>query len=138
MAAAGKSKKISWSQQCQEAFDQSKAALGRATLLHHPDPMAATALTVDALDVAVGAKLAQWRGSQWVPIAFYSKKLQPPQLKYSAFNRELLVIFLSTKCFRHFLKGRKFTIFTDQMPLTFAMASTTDRLPRQTRHLSYC
>ena len=35
------------------------------------------------------------------------------------------------------MEGRKFTLYTDHKPLTFAMASSADRSPRQTRHLSY-
>ena len=61
-------------------------------LLHHPDPSATTALTLDASDVAVGAELSQLQGSGWVPVAFFSKKLQAPERKYSAFNRELLAM----------------------------------------------
>ena len=57
--------------------------------------------------------------------------------KYSAFDRELLAMYLSVKHFKHFLEGRKFVIYTDHKPLTFALASSTDRSPRQTRHLSY-
>ena len=55
VAAAGKSKLIVWMDQCKDAFRASKDALGRATLLHHPDPSATTALTIDASNVAVGA-----------------------------------------------------------------------------------
>ena len=87
--------------------------------------------------MAVGAELSQFQGSGWVPVAFFSKKLQAPERKYSAFDRELLAMYLSTKHFRHFLEGRPFTIFTDHKPLTFALASAVDRPPRQTRHLSF-
>ena len=46
-------------------------------------------------------------------------------------------MYLSLKHFRYFLEGRSFTIYTDHKPLTFALASSTERSPRQTRHLSY-
>ena len=63
VAAAGKAQTNSWTDQCKEAFRASKDALSRATLLHHPDPSATTALTVDASDVAVSAELSQLHGS---------------------------------------------------------------------------
>ena len=63
VAAAVKSKAISWTDQCADAFRASKDALSHAMLLHHPDPSATTALTVDASDVAVGAELSQLQGS---------------------------------------------------------------------------
>ena len=114
-----------------------KAALARATLLYHPDPDAQTALTVDASNTAVGAELSQLQGSVCVPLAFFSKKLLPPQTKYSAFDRELLAMYLATKYFRHYLEGKPFTLYTDHKPLTFALGSDSDRLPRQMRHLSF-
>ena len=46
-------------------------------------------------------------------------------------------MYLATKFFRHYLEGRGFTIFTDHKPLTYTLSSDTDRLPRQTRHLSF-
>ena len=122
---AGKSKEITWTDQCDDAFRSSKEALARATLLHHPDPAAPTILTVDASDVAVGAELAQVQGSTRVPVAFFSRKLLPPERKYSAFDRELLAMFLACKHFRHFLEGRPFAIYTDHKPLTFALSSIT-------------
>ena len=76
---------------------------------------------MDASDVAVGAELSQLQGSGWVPVAFFSKKLQVPEWKYSAFDRELLAMFLSTKYFRHFLEGRPFTLYTDHKPLILSL-----------------
>ena len=81
VGAAGKAKAIQWTGDCETAFQATKAALAHANLLHHPDPAAQTALTVDASDTAVGAELSQLQGSVWVPLAFFSKKLLPPQVK---------------------------------------------------------
>jgi len=35
------------------------------------------------------------------------------------------------------VEGREFHVLTDHKPLTFALLGTTDRSPRQTRHLSF-
>ena len=59
------------------------------------------------------------------------------ELKYSAFDCELLAIYLSTKHFHYFLEGRQFAIYTDHLPLTTAIASAADRSPQQARHLSF-
>ena len=44
----GKPKSLQWTTECQKAFEDSKAALAAATLLHHPIPGAPLALTTDA------------------------------------------------------------------------------------------
>ena len=138
VASATTPKKFRWTPQCEEAFSSAKSKLATATLLHHPSPFAETAITVDASDIAVGAELSQRsKGGDWKPLAFFSRSLSTAERKYSAFDRELLAIFLTIKHFRHFLEGKKFSVYTDHKPLTFALSSSTDRSPRQTRHLSF-
>lgn len=135
--ASGKGQTITWSTECQTAFEKAKRALSEAVLLHHPQTDAATSLTVDASNTAIGAQLEQRQGLSWVPLAFFSRKLSETEKKYSAFDRELLAAYSAVKHFKHFLEGRSFVLYTDHKPLTSAIKSQTDRSPRQTRHLSY-
>ena len=139
-AVAGKSKQknLTWSEDMIRAFTDTKEALANATMLVHPRFNAPTALTVDASDIAVGAVLQQKIGENWNPLAFFSKQLRPPERKYSAFDRELLAIYLGVRHFRYFLEGRSFTILTDYKPLTFAMAKVAEPWSaRQQRYLAY-
>ena len=95
---------------------------------------------VDASNVAVGGVLQQCINSVLKPIAFFSKRLQPAERKYSTFGRELLAVYLAIRHFRHNLEGRHFTVFTDHkpLPLTHALSVSPDRYsPRETRHLDY-
>ncbi|MEL7341755.1 MAG: RNase H-like domain-containing protein, partial [Bacteroidota bacterium] len=86
--------------------------------------------------LAVGGVLQQQLYGNWHPIAFFSKRLQPAEVKYSTFGRELLAIYLSIRHFRHYLEGREFYVLTDHKPLTHALSSSPDRYsPRETRHL---
>ena len=135
----GKNTPWIWTPACQAAFIKSKQALQTLTLLAYPDPSAPTSITVDASNVSVGAVLEQQLHGQWTPISFFSRKLRDPETRYSAFDRELLAIYLAIRHFRHFVEGRAFTIFTDHKPLTFALSSAnSDKwTPRQTRHLSF-
>ena len=128
---------LDWTAPAIAAFAASKAKLSAATLLVHPDPDpdALLSLTTDASDIAVGAVLGQ--GQSQAPLAFFSKKLTSAQKKYSAFDRELLALYLAVRHFRSSLEGRRFTIFTDHKPLCGAIAGDADRSPRQTRHLSF-
>ena len=100
-----------WSERCQTAFDQAKQQLADAALLHHPDEKALLRLTVDASDHALGAQLEQRSaGKKWAPIAFFSKKLSTAEVKYSAFDRELLGIYAAIRHFRSFLEARTFSV----------------------------
>ena len=112
------------------------SSLSDAVQLFHPDQDSNTKLdlTTDASDLAVGAVLSQ---NDNQPLGFFSRKLSEAEKKYSAFDKELLALFLSIKHFRHHLDGRRFTAWTDHKPLCGAMSSSVDRSPRQTRHLSY-
>ena len=112
----------------ESAFTQIKDALADASLLVHPIPDAPTCIVTDASDTAVGAVLQQLIGEDWSPIAFFSKKLQPSETRYSAFDRELLAAYLAIKHFRHFVEGRSFHILTDHKPLTYALQKNSDRL----------
>ncbi|XP_055487621.1 uncharacterized protein LOC129694894 [Leucoraja erinacea] len=112
-------------------------ALANATMLEHPRASAQTALTADASDVALGAVLEQREGSRWVPLAFFSRRLQAPEVKYGAFDRELLALYLAICHFCYFLEGRAFTAFTDHKPLTFTLTKVSDPWSaRQQRHLA--
>lgn len=133
-----KSKTLTWTPEASGAFVAAKEALRRAVMLTYPEPDAPTAVTSDASDVAVGAVLEQKTATGWRPLAFFSRALQPAERKYSAFDRELLGLYLAVRHFRFFLEGRVFTAFTDHKPLTFAFTKQADPWSaRQQRHLSY-
>ena len=91
----------------------------------HPDSTAQINITCDASDVAVGGVLQQFLNGMWQPLSFFSKKLNPAETRYSAFDRELLAVYATIKHFRHNLEGRNFFVNTDHKPLTFVMSSVS-------------
>lgn len=132
------STKVDWTDAARDAFDSIKERLASSVLLVFPSTSAPTRIHTDASDFAVGAVLQQFSENEWRPLAFFSKKLQPAELKYSAFGRELLAIYLAIKHFRYFTEGREFHILTDHKPLTYAItAPTTKQSPREARHLEF-
>ena len=136
-ALKGKTKVLVWTKEMNDAFEASKSALATASLLVHPKHTAMTSITVDASSTAVGGALEQYINGQWQPLAFFSRNLKPAETRYSAFDRELLAMYLAVRHFRYFLEGRLFHIYTDHKPITFAFHNNADRSPRQTRHLSF-
>ncbi len=79
---------VEWTPPMEAAFDAARTTLGVATLLTHPQEDQELAM-VDASADHVGAALQQWRSpaADWQPLAFFSKKLEPAQMRYSAFDR---------------------------------------------------
>lgn len=112
-------KPLLWTCECEIAFTRINEELARATLLAFPDTDFPMSLMCDASDRAIDGVLQQKDGV-WQPLAFFSKKLQPAETRYSAFGRELLAIYLAIKHFRDMLDGRVFCVFTHHKPLIYA------------------
>ncbi len=122
------------------AFEAAKDVLRVATGLAFPRQQAELSLMVDASAEHVGASLQQRAGqaAAWEPLGFFSKKLDPAQTRYSAYDRELLACVSGIRHFRFMLEGRRFTLYTDHKPLTFALSKVAEPwTARQSRHLSY-
>ena len=139
-AMKGKSQaaSIDWTPECITAFSSVKNSLSEAALVAHPRPNATLALSTDASDVGIGATLEQRTEQGWQPVAFFSRQLRPPEQKYSAFDRELLALYLSVRHFRFTLEGRPFIMYTDHHPLVRALHKEAEPWSaRQQRHLSY-
>jgi cleavage and polyadenylation specificity factor subunit 1 len=92
----------------------------------------------DATTSTMGAVLQQWVKNAWQPLAFFFKKFNPAQQKYSAYDRKLLAIYEAVKHFRHMLEARHFVILTDHKPITYALQQKRDKCsPRQFNHLDF-
>ena len=53
----------------------------------------------DASDTTVGAVLQQFIDGCWCPVAFFSKKLNTAETKYSMFDCEVLAVLLVDQTF---------------------------------------
>ena len=93
---------------------------------------------VDSSVTAIGGVLQICLKDIWSPIAFFSRRLNVTQRKYSAFDKELLAMYLAVKHFLYFIEGKKFAIFTDHKPLIKAFSSVSSQtLPRRVRQMNY-
>lgn len=129
--------KLDWPPPCDVAFKKVKQDLADASLLAHLRDDAELCLATDASDTAVGAVLQQRSEKGWQPLAFFSKKLDSAQRKYSTFDRELLAMYTAVWHFQYLVEGREFFIMTDHKPLTTALHKGGKRSPRQERHLDF-
>ena len=138
-ALSGKprSRTLDWSDELTKAFEDTKEALAKATMLHHLVRGAPTSLTSNPSDTAVGTVLEQRSKGKWKPLAFFSWQLRKPERNYSTFDRELLGIHLAVKHFNYFLEGQQLTIFTDHKPIVAALKKTSEPASgRQARQLA--
>ena len=88
----------------QKSFDQLEESLCSKPVLAAPDLSKEFIVTTDASDFALDAILSQM-----------DEKIK--ELRYSTYDRELLVIVFAKDQFRPFLYGRKFKVITDHEPL---------------------
>ena len=102
-----------WTEKEESAFRQLKAAMVTAPVLQLPDFDREFTVTTDASEVSVGAILQQDFGQGLQPICYDSRKLNPAECRYSAYERELLGIIWAVGKWRHYLAGAHFTIQTD-------------------------
>lgn len=129
---------LTWTSEADAAFIRSKTALQAAITLDHPRPNAELSLDCDASDAGIGAVLQQREGDKWTPLGFFSKSLTSTQRNYSAYDRELLAIYLAVQHFAPLLDARSFYVRTDHRPLTYAFSQPhRNAPPRRTRQLSY-
>ncbi|KAJ9527976.1 hypothetical protein QJQ45_005577 [Haematococcus lacustris] len=112
-----------------EAFNGLKDALCSAPVLALPDFTKPFVVCTDASLVGTGAVLLQ----EGRPIAYTSKKLSPPETRYSTGDQELLAIIRAVREWRCYLDGAvDVTIQTDHNPLIY-LQTQANLSRRQTR-----
>ena len=84
-------------------------------MLAFPDFSQAFEIYTDASNLQLGAVVAQNNK----PIAFFSRKLNPAQRRYTTTERELLAIVETLKEFRTILLGHKILVYTDHKNHTY-------------------
>lgn len=113
-----------WTSACERAFEDLKSALLNSVVLAHPDFDRPFILSTDASLDGLGAVLSQVPdgGDRARPIAFASKSLTRSQAKYPAHRLEFLALkWAVCEKFSHWLKGHKFTVWSDNNPLTYIL-----------------
>ena len=99
--------------------------MAREVILSYPDFNKPFEIFTDASNVQLGSVIVQ----DGKPIAFYSRKLNPAQTRYTTTERELLSIVETLKEFRNILLGQQLIVHTDHENLTFKKFNS-DRVMR--------
>jgi hypothetical protein len=115
-----KTAKWQWIKAEQKAFETMKCIIVRETLLVYPNFNKPFITHTDASHLQLGAVISQDNK----PIAFYSRKLNPAQIRYTATERELLSIVETLKEFCNILLGQHMKVYTDHKSLTYTNFNT--------------
>lgn len=117
-------KEWKWTYREQEAFDKIKTILISAPILAYPDFELPFELHTDACNTGLGAVLYQRHPTGNRVIAYASRSLTPSEKNYQTFKLEFLALkWAVTDKFSDYLTGRKFTVYTDNNPLTHILTS---------------
>ena len=108
-----------WNEKAEDSFNTLKTFLCNAPLLQFPDFTKPFNVTTDASGYAIGGVLSQGEIGKDRPIAYTSRVLRGPELKYEVYEKEALAVLHSVNSFRSYVYGRKFTIITDHQPLVW-------------------
>ena len=124
---------MQWTDACQSAFTELKAALVDPPVLYNPDFDKPFILQTDVSGLAIGAMLSQEdTGGCEHPISYYSRKVLPRETRYATIEKECLAVKLGIEKFSVYLTGRKFTVQTDHRALKWLnqMREQNSRLMR--------
>ena len=115
---------FTWSQEHEEAYQSLKQALCSEPTLAYADFSKPFVLHTDASRAGLGAILYQELDGKEHPIAYASRTLSPSERNYPSHKLE----FLSLKwavCdkFKDYLFGARFTVRTDNNPLTYVLTT---------------
>ena len=127
----GNPKDFVWSRTCERHFQFLKACFTTEPILRHFDPNLETFLETDASDFAIAGVLCQRHNGKLHPVTFFSRKLNPAEVNYEIYDKEMLAIVQCFKQWRHyFLSVRSpITVYTDHKNLEYF--NTTKQLNRR-------
>ncbi len=114
-----KNQPFRWTADCQRAFEDLKNKLVTSPILVKANLSKQFILETDASQHHVAAVLLQY-DDESLPraVGYFSKKLKPAEVRYSATDRETLAIVLACRQFNHYLWGTRFVIRTDHRLIT--------------------
>ena len=111
--------RILWNNVMYAEYFYLKESLCDIPSLTLPLPSDQFVLQTDASGIGLGAVLSLQREGEELPVAFYSRKLQPRERKYSATELEGLAVVAAVSHFDAYLVTHPFIIETDHKALVF-------------------
>ena len=109
-----------WGEAQRKAFAMCKRIISKEVILAYPDFSKPFVIHTDASHYQLGGVISQ----EGKPIAFYSRKLNDAQTRYTTTERELLSIVETLKAYRNILLGQRLVVHTDHKNLVYKTFNT--------------
>lgn len=110
---------VTWTEECEAAFQAPKACLCSSPVLRSPDFRRRFLVQTDASAVGLGAVLAQGDPGEEQPVLYLSRKLLPRETRYSTVEKDGLDIKWALERLRYYPLGRELDLETDHRALTW-------------------
>ena len=114
LRGATTSKTISWTEECQRAFEDLKKYLYSPPILTTAVPTEPLSLYLSASDKAVGAVLIKEEKGLQKPVYYVSQVLKDTETRYSNAEKFALALIIASIKLRHYFQGREIRVVTDQ------------------------
>ena len=130
---------FNWTREHTQAVRTLKDKLVNYVALQMPDPAKPYERKSDALGYAVEAVLER----QGRPLGFLSKKMSPAEMRYAAYDQELLALIRALEKWRRLLITADVTTLTDQRGLQYLLKLNAEkpirgRVARWFSEVKYC
>ena len=111
---------FTWTNECQEAFEELRHRLTTAPILAYPDFNCQFILDTDASDTGIGVVSSQIDGEgRERDVAYGSRLLTKCERRYCVMRRELLAVVTFVKQYCSYSVGQRFILRTDHGALTW-------------------
>ena len=114
-ALASNKVKWTWEKPQQKAFEEAKQMVLREAMLTYPDFKKPFHIYTDASNYQLGSVIMQ----EGKPLAFYTRKMNKAQARYTTGEQELLSIVETLKEFQNILMGQQIVVHTDHLNLLY-------------------
>ncbi|MCP3665724.1 MAG: hypothetical protein GY696_25055, partial [Gammaproteobacteria bacterium] len=124
-ALHGESNFLTWTLECQTAFELLKRTMTEAPVLAYPDLEKPFFIETDGSKLSIGAILAQKDSNdQLRPVAYGSRTLRGAEVRYGSSDLEMLGVVYALQQFKVYVYGAKITLLTDHKALVDMLQKT--------------
>ncbi|CAL2236046.1 unnamed protein product [Prunus armeniaca] len=113
-ALKGSKRSITWTAECDKAFNELKEYMSRAPLLSTLEPGDTLMIYLSVLATAINSVLIQTKDSAEHPVHYVSKALQDAKVRYPDIEKLAFALVVSARCLRPYFQAHTIHVLTNQ------------------------